>query len=131
MECALRDASLNAGDIGYINAHGTSTPANDRTETKAIRKAFGDHAKNIGVSSTKSMLGHMLGAAGAVEAGVTALAIYERIIPPTINLDNADPECDLDYTPLVSRRCGLRAAVSNSLGFGGMNAALVLKKYLL
>jgi 3-oxoacyl-[acyl-carrier-protein] synthase II len=128
MEGALRDASLNAGAIGYINAHGTATLHNDRTETKALRKAFGSHAGNIPVSSSKSMLGHMLGAAGAVEAGITALALHEGVIPPTINLDNVDPECDLDHVRLRSRRCDIQAALSNSLGFGGMNAALVFKK---
>jgi 3-oxoacyl-[acyl-carrier-protein] synthase II len=131
MEQACRDAALEAGDIGYINAHGTSTPHNDRAETKAIRKAFGDHARSIAVSSSKSMLGHMLGAAGAVEAGVTALALHEGIVPPTINLENPDPKCDLDYVPILARRRDIRSALSNSLGFGGMNAALVLKKCLI
>ncbi len=126
MLAALADAGLPAGAVDYLNAHGTATPVNDRIETLAIRRAFGTHADRLAVSSSKSMLGHLLGAAGAVEAGLTALALREGIIPPTINLEHPDPVCDLDYVPGEARRRDLRAALSNSLGFGGSNAALVL-----
>lgn len=128
MTRALADAELAPEQIGYINAHGTSTLSNDRIETLAIKRAFGSHAHRLAVSSSKSMLGHMLGAAGAVEAGVTALALNEGIIPPTMNLEHRDPDCDLDYIPDRSRTMAIGAALSNSLGFGGVNAALVLKK---
>ncbi len=126
---ALRSAGLEPQDIGYINAHGTSTPYNDRCETLAIKKLFGDVAYNIPVSSTKSMTGHLLGAAGGVEAIATAMALYEGILPPTINLEKADPECDLDYVPGSSRAVRVRAALSNSFGFGGHNACLALKTW--
>ena len=126
---ALADAGLGPEDVDYINAHGTSTESNDRIETAAIKKVFGDHAKKLVVSSNKSMLGHMLGAAGAVEAAVTALALQQGMIPPTINYETADAACDLDYAPNRMRTRQIRAAVSDSLGFGGMNAALVLKKF--
>jgi len=129
MQLALSDAGMRPDDIDYINAHGTSTVPNDIIETKAIKKAFGQHAWNLAVSSSKSMLGHMLGAAGAVEAAITALALSEGIVPPTANLDQPDPACDLDYVPNQSRIQPLRAALSNSLGFGGMNAAIILKRY--
>ena len=129
MTQALADAKMRPEAIGYINAHGTSTVPNDRIETLAIRKAFGKHAENLPASSIKSMLGHMLGAAGAVEAAVTALAVSEGIIPPTINLDTPDPECDLDYVPHKARLATVTAALSNSLGFGGINASLVLKHF--
>jgi len=129
MTLAVADAGLTPEGIDYVNAHGTSTLSNDRIETMAIKKAFGAHAKKLAVSSTKSMLGHMLGAAGAVEAAVTALALQKGVIPPTINLAHPDPGCDLDYVPGRGRTAALRAALSNSLGFGGINAALVLKKY--
>jgi 3-oxoacyl-[acyl-carrier-protein] synthase II len=125
MRAALADAGLAPDAIDYVNAHGTSTVPNDRIETLAIRKVFGALADRLAVSSTKSMLGHMLGAAGAVEAAVTALAIREGVIPPTINYERPDPSCDLDYVPNVARRKPIRAALSNSLGFGGINAALV------
>lgn len=128
MELAISDAGMEPEDIDYINAHGTGTIPNDRIETKAIKKVFGSHSKKVAVSSSKSMLGHMLGAAGAVEACITALAIYEGIIPPTINYDQPDLECDLDYVPNTSRRVDIRAAISNSFGFGGSNASLLLKK---
>ncbi len=129
MALALKDAALAPGDIDYVNAHGTSTKNNDRIETLAIKKTFGDHAGNLAVSSSKSMLGHMLGAAGAVEAAITALALRDGIIPPTINLDAPDPACDLDYVPNKARQKKIRAALSNSLGFGGVNAALVLTSF--
>ncbi len=129
MSRALSDAGLRLEEIDYLNAHGTSTPSNDRIETLAIKKAFGSHAYKLAVSSSKSMLGHMLGAAGAVEAGVTALAIYEEIVPPTINYETPDPDCDLDYMPNKARKKQIRAALSNSFGFGGINAALVLKRF--
>jgi 3-oxoacyl-[acyl-carrier-protein] synthase II len=115
--------------VQYLNAHGTSTPVGDIAETKAIKNVFGAHAKDgLMVSSTKSMTGHMLGAAGGVEAAFTALALYHGIVPPTINLDNADPECDLDYVPNRAREVRFTAALSNSFGFGGTNAVLALQK---
>lgn len=129
MSLALSDAGLRPEDIDYINAHGTSTVSNDRTETLAIKKAFGAHAARLCVSASKSMLGHMIGAAGAVEAAITALSIHQGIITPTINHDNPDPACDLDYLPNQARKRTVRAALSSSLGFGGMNASLVLIKY--
>jgi 3-oxoacyl-[acyl-carrier-protein] synthase II len=129
MMLAIKDAGVRPEDIDYINAHGTSTVSNDRIESLAIKKAFSKHAYNLSVSSTKSMLGHMLGAAGAVEAAVTALSLHQGIIPPTINYEHQDPECDLDYVPHQTRKQYIRSALSNSLGFGGINAALVLKKY--
>lgn len=130
MELALQDAGARPEEIDYVNAHGTSTGPNDRIETLAIKKAFNAHARKLGVSSCKSMLGHMLGAGGAVEAALTALSLAEGIIPPTINLEHPDPVCDLDYVPNKMRKQELRAALSNSLGFGGMNASLVLKKHV-
>jgi 3-oxoacyl-[acyl-carrier-protein] synthase II len=129
MALALSDAGMRPGDIDYINAHGTSTVPNDRIETLAIKKAFGSHAYKLAVSSSKSMLGHMLGAAGAVEAAITAHSLLQGIIHPTINLDNPDPECDLDYVRGASRKKDIRASLSASLGFGGINAALVFKKH--
>ncbi len=129
MALALADAGLRPEEIDCVNAHGTSTVPNDLIETLALKTAFGEQAKKLAVSSTKSMLGHMLGAAGAVEAAVTALAIHEGIIPPTANYETPDPACDLDYVPNKARRQPIRAALSNSLGFGGINAALVLKHF--
>ncbi|MFH0839218.1 MAG: beta-ketoacyl-ACP synthase II [Candidatus Omnitrophota bacterium] len=129
MKMALDDAKLNIDDIDYINAHGTSTQLNDKIETSAIKKVFGDHAKKLAVSSTKSMTGHLLGAAGGVECAATALAIYESIIPPTINYEYPDPECDLDYVPNVARKTKVKAAISNTFGFGGHNAVLLLKHF--
>ena len=126
---AIRKAGINPEDVDYINAHGTSTPYNDRLETLAIKKCFGDHAYKLAISSTKSMTGHLLGAAGGVEAGITALAIRHQLVPPTINLDEPDPDCDLDYVPNVSRSMPIRYALSNSFGFGGTNAALLFKKF--
>lgn len=129
MRNALRDAGLNASDIDYINAHGTSTPAGDIGETQAMKAALGDHAYKIAVSSTKSMIGHMLGAAGGIEAVLTALSIKHQIAPPTINLDTPDPECDLDYVPNVARDMKINMAMSNSFGFGGTNGTLIFKRY--
>jgi 3-oxoacyl-[acyl-carrier-protein] synthase II len=129
MRLALKDAGISPDQVDYINAHGTSTPPNDRTETAAIRAVFGAHAYQLAVSSTKSMIGHLLGAAGAVEAGVTALTVRDQIIHPTINLENRDAECDLDYVPAGARRANIRHALSNSFGFGGTNACIVLKRF--
>jgi 3-oxoacyl-[acyl-carrier-protein] synthase II len=126
---ALSDARLPVTSVGYINAHGTSTDANDKNETAAIKAVFGDHARALAVSSTKSMTGHMLGAAGAVEAGISALAIHRGVLPPTINYETPDPDCDLDYVPNVAREAKVDAVVSNSFGFGGTNAALVLSRF--
>src|SRR5262249_33576299 len=114
--------------VDYINADGTSTPPNDRIETMAIKRLFGDHAKKLAVSSTKSMIGHLLGAAGAVEAGISSLVVERGILPPTINYENPDPDCDLDYVPNQVRRKEVRYALSNSFGFGGTNAALLFKR---
>ena len=128
MTWALRNAGVAADEIDYINAHGTATPANDAAETRAIKRAFGERAYQIPVSSTKSMIGHCLGAAGALEAIVTVCALREGLIPPTINYEEPDPECDLDYVPNEARRAPLRYALSNSFGFGGQNVSLVLGK---
>jgi 3-oxoacyl-[acyl-carrier-protein] synthase II len=127
MTAALRDAGIDASDIDYLNAHGTSTPAGDIGETVGIKRAFGDAAKHLAVSSTKSTTGHLLGAAGVAEAIFCALAIKHQVIPPTSNLDNQDPECDLDYVPNVARDAKVRTALSNSFGFGGTNGSLVLR----
>lgn len=129
MKMALNDAGLKPEDIHYINAHGTSTPYNDKFETMAIKEVFGDHAYKLAVSSTKSMTGHLLGAAGGVEAIFTILAVKENVLPPTINLETPDPDCDLDYVANASRKEQVNAAISNSLGFGGHNATIVFKKY--
>lgn len=129
MALAIKDAGIAPEEIGYINAHGTSTPLNDRLETQAIKTVFGNHAYKLAVSSTKSMIGHLLGAAGAVEAIVTAYALKEGFIPPTINYMNPDPECDLDYVPNKGRKADIMYAISNSFGFGGHNATIVLKKF--
>ncbi len=125
---AMRDAELNAEAINYVNAHGTSTPLGDVAETVAIKRAFGDAAKTLAVSSTKSTTGHMIGAAGGAEAVFTVLALRDQVIPPTINLENPDPACDLDYTPNVAREVALEAAASNSFGFGGTNGTVVFKR---
>ncbi len=127
MRATLRDAAIKPEQVDYINAHGTSTPPNDRTETIAIRTVFGPHAYRLAVSSTKSMIGHLLGAAGAVEAGVTVLSLRDQRIHPTINLDNPDPDCDLDYVPHLAREAPIHYALSNSFGFGGTNACLMFK----
>src|SRR5205807_5232882 len=126
---ALKDAGLQPEDIDYVNAHGTSTQLNDAGETKALKLALGDHAYKVAISSTKSMIGHLLGAAGAVEAIATLLTINRGIIHPTINYENPDPECDLDYVPNQARRHDVRVAISNGFGFGGHNAVVVLAKY--
>jgi len=129
MRMAIKDARLKPEDVEYINAHGTSTPLNDLTETIAIKKVFGDRAKKIPISATKSMTGHLLGAAGSTEAIFTILAIQDGIIPPTINYEEPDPQCDLDYVPNAARRQPRNIAVSNAFGFGGTNATLVFKKF--
>jgi 3-oxoacyl-[acyl-carrier-protein] synthase II len=126
---AIKDAKLKPEDVDYINAHGTSTPLNDFTETIAIKTVFGDHAKKIPISATKSMTGHLLGAAGSTEAIFTILAIQDGIMPPTINYEEPDPQCDLDYVPNVARRKTINVAMSNAFGFGGTNATLILKKF--
>jgi len=128
MENALRNARLNREDIDYINAHGTSTPLGDLAETIAVKRCFGDHARKLAVSSTKSMTGHLLGAAGGVEAIFSVLAIRDQVAPPTANLFNQDPACDLDYVPNAARRMPLRTALSNSFGFGGTNGTLIFKR---
>ena len=129
MRNALRDAGLNSEAVDYINAHGTSTPAGDLGETQAMKTALGDHAYKLAISSTKSMIGHMLGAAGGIEAVLTALSIKNQIAPATINLDNQDPECDLDFIPNVARDMKIEVAMSNSFGFGGTNGSLVFKRF--
>jgi 3-oxoacyl-[acyl-carrier-protein] synthase II len=129
MRSALKDAGMKPDDIDYINAHGTSTPYNDLAETKAIKTVFGDRAYKTPISSTKSMIGHTIGASGGIEAVVSSLVIQKQMIPPTINLDNNDPECDLDYVPHKSRKADIRNVMSNSFGFGSNNAVLLMKKY--
>ena len=129
MEMAVRKAGIRPDEVDYINAHGTSTPYNDKLETLAIKRAFGDHAYKMAVSSTKSMTGHLLGGAGGLEAGITALAVHHQVAPPTINLEIPDEECDLDYVPHKGRSVPIRYALSNSFGFGGTNASLLFKKY--
>jgi len=129
MKAALKDARLSPEDVDYLNAHGTSTPLNDKTETQAIKTAFGHNASKLAVSSTKGVTGHLLGAAGAVEFIACAMAIQEKILPPTINYEYPDPDCDLDYVPNVARKKDVKVACSNSLGFGGHNATLVLKEF--
>ncbi|MGD1154390.1 MAG: beta-ketoacyl-ACP synthase II [Terriglobia bacterium] len=129
MQATLADGEILPEQVSYINAHGTSTPYNDRLETLAIKKVFGDHARKLAVSSTKSMTGHLLGGAGGLEAGITVLALRDQMLPPTINLDNPDPDCDLDYVPNQARQAEVEYALSNSFGFGGTNAAVLLKRY--
>ena len=129
MALCLEDAGIERGDVGYINAHGTSTPVNDANETAAIRELFGDVASRLAVSSTKSMTGHLLGAAGGVEAVLTSLAIRDGILPPTINQETPDPDCDLDYVPNVARAADCEVALSNSFGFGGTNATLAFRRF--
>ena len=129
MRAALARAGGTPNEVDYVNAHGTSTPFNDRIETLAIKRCFGDHAGSMAISSTKSMTGHLLGAAGGLEAGIVALAMREQVIPPTINLENPDPDCDLDYVPNEKRSASITYALSNSFGFGGTNAALLFKRY--
>jgi 3-oxoacyl-[acyl-carrier-protein] synthase II len=129
MRNALLDAGVKPEEVSYINAHGTSTPPNDRLETLAIKRLFGEGASKIPISSTKSMVGHLLGAAGAVEAGICVLAIQNQTAPPTTNYENPDPDCDLDYVPNQPRKVEITYALSNSFGFGGTNAALLFRKY--
>jgi 3-oxoacyl-[acyl-carrier-protein] synthase II len=129
MANALRDAQLAPDAVDYVNAHATSTPLGDRAETVAIKRAFGDHARRLAVSGTKSMTGHLLGAAGVVEAIFCILAIRDQTAPPTINLQHPDPDCDLDYVPNVARRMKIEVALSNSFGFGGTNGSLVFRRF--
>lgn len=129
MKMALADAEMAPEEFDYINAHGTSTPLNDKCETLAIKAVFQDHANKLAISSTKSMTGHMLGAAGGIEAVFTALSLHDQIAPPTINLESPSPECDLDYVPKVAREMEIRAALSNSFGFGGTNASVAMKRW--
>jgi len=129
MAAALRDAALEPSAVGYINAHGTSTPYNDKFETIAIKRVFGDHAKKLAVSSTKSMTGHLLGAAGGIEAIASAFALYHGMLPPTMNYEKPDPDCDLDYIPNQARKQDVEVALSNAFGFGGTNATLAFRKY--
>jgi len=129
MEAALKRAGINVEDVDYINAHGTSTPAGDAAETQGIKSVFGAHAKKLMVSSTKSMTGHLLGAAGGIEAAFSVLAVKNGVVPPTMNIENQDPDCDLDYVPNVARDVDIKVAVSNSFGFGGTNATVIVRKF--
>jgi 3-oxoacyl-[acyl-carrier-protein] synthase II len=129
LQAALEDAGEGPDAVDYINAHGTSTALNDAAETRAIKKALGDHAYRTAVSSTKSMTGHMLGAAGAVEAGIAALAVYHGMVPPTINYEHPDEDCDLDYVPNEARQADVRLALSNAFGFGGHNAVIAMRRF--
>jgi 3-oxoacyl-[acyl-carrier-protein] synthase II len=129
MKAALDSGGIEPAAVDYINAHGTSTPHNDRIETVAIKRCFGDHARRLAISSTKSMTGHLLGAAGGLEAGITVLALHRQIVPPTINLETPDPDCDLDYVPHTPREMPMTYALSNSFGFGGTNGALLFRRY--
>jgi 3-oxoacyl-[acyl-carrier-protein] synthase II len=129
MAMAIRDAGIGLEEVGYINAHGTSTQLNDLCETKAIKTVFKERAKKLAISSTKSMTGHLLGGAGGIEAIFTILTLYHGIIPPTINYETPDPECDLDYVPNTARKAQIRVAMSNSFGFGGTNAVLVFRTF--
>ena len=129
MRLALRDAELTPHEVSYVNAHGSSTPLNDPTETLAVKATFGDHAEKLQLSSTKAYYGHALGASGAIELAITALALEQKWLPPTLNLDTPDPGCDLDYIPKHGRDADVEYALSNSFGFGGINAAVVLKRH--
>jgi 3-oxoacyl-[acyl-carrier-protein] synthase II len=129
MAAALHDGGLEPSAVGYINAHGTSTPYNDKFETIAIKRVFGDHARKLAVSSTKSMTGHLLGAAGGIEAIATTFALHYGMLPPTINYEKPDPDCDLDYVPNQARKQDVEVALSNAFGFGGTNATLALRKF--
>ena len=129
MRQAIESANLKPAEVDYINAHGTSTAMNDKFETDAIKGVFGEGAQAVAISSTKSMTGHLLGAAGAIESAICAMSIMNGCIPPTINLENPDPECDLDYTPNKARHTEVNVAMTNSLGFGGHNASLVFQRY--
>jgi 3-oxoacyl-[acyl-carrier-protein] synthase II len=128
MKMAIADAGVTADDVGYVNAHGTSTQQNDASETEGIRGVFGDRAKKVPVSSTKSMMGHLVAACGAVELIVTVLAMRDRVLPPTINLKTPDPACDLDYVPNAARPAGFDVALSNAFGFGGSNGTLLVRR---
>jgi 3-oxoacyl-[acyl-carrier-protein] synthase II len=128
VSAALKDAGVNPDEVQYLNAHGTSTPLGDQNESDAIKMAFGDHAKRLVINSTKSMTGHLLGGAGGLESVFTVLAVHHQISPPTINIDNQDPSCDLDYCANTARKMEINYAVKNSFGFGGTNGALVFKK---
>ena len=128
MQAALASAACDPSKVNYVNAHGTSTPYNDKLETLAIKRVFGEHAHEMAVASTKSMTGHLLGAAGGLEAGITALTVKRQMIPPTINLENPDPDCDLDYVAGSTRNQSIDYALSNSFGFGGTNAVLLFKR---
>jgi 3-oxoacyl-[acyl-carrier-protein] synthase II len=125
----LKDAGVTPDTVDYVNAHGTSTPIGDAIETIALKRAFGEHAKKLAVSSTKSMTGHLLGGAGGLEAGISVLALRDQILPPTINYETPDPACDLDYVPNTARKAKVQYALSNSFGFGGTNASLLFKKW--
>ena len=129
MSNALRDAKLNASDIDYINAHGTSTPLGDKAETIAVKAVFGEAARKVAISSTKGHLGHALGASGSIEMILSILSCYRDTIPPTINLENSDPDCDLDYTPLQPKQLVVKYAMNNSFGFGGHNATMICRKW--
>ena len=129
MMAAIKDAKLSPDDVGYVNAHGTSTPIGDVIETRALKRVFGERAKRVPVSSTKSMTGHLLGGAGGLEAGISVLALRDQVLPPTINHENPDPECDLDYVPNHARKTSVEYALSNSFGFGGTNAALIFRRW--
>ena len=129
MRATMRDAKIEPAQVGYVNAHGTSTPLGDAIETRAMKRAFGEQAKKVAVSSTKSMTGHLLGGAGGLEAGISILALRDQILPPTINLEHPDPDCDLDYVPNKARKADVEYALSNSFGFGGTNAALLFKRW--
>jgi len=126
---ALKDAKISADDVSYVNAHGTSTPIGDAIETTALKRVFGERAKQVPISSTKSMTGHLLGGAGGLEAGISVLALRDQILPPTVNYENPDPECDLDYVPNEARKAAVEYALSNSFGFGGTNASLIFKRW--
>ncbi|MFY9731981.1 MAG: beta-ketoacyl-ACP synthase II [Candidatus Acidiferrales bacterium] len=126
---ALKDAKISADDVSYVNAHGTSTPIGDAIETTALKRVFGERAKKVPISSTKSMTGHLLGGAGGLEAGISVLALVDQILPPTVNYENPDPECDLDYVPNQARKAAVEYALSNSFGFGGTNASLIFKRW--
>jgi 3-oxoacyl-[acyl-carrier-protein] synthase II len=130
MRRAIKDAGISSDDVEYVNVHGTSTPLGDISETMAIKTVFGEHAKKLSISSTKSMTGHLLGAAGAIEAIATLLAIKNGMIPPTINYEFPDPACDLDYTPNVAVKRNITYAISNTFGFGGHNATILVKKFI-
>jgi 3-oxoacyl-[acyl-carrier-protein] synthase II len=130
MRAAIHDAHIGPEQIGYVNAHGTSTPLGDAIETRAMKRVFGENASKIAVSSTKSMTGHLLGGAGGLEAGISVLALRDQTLPPTINQEVPDPECDLDYVPNHARKAAVEFALSNSFGFGGTNAALLFKRWV-